>query len=194
MRRNNCKVGKLCIGSVSVLQNMRNAMIVYSFVPIVFMAANFVVYMSFQSIESERYAKYLMTALSGLMLIYTIGLLFKKKLMLGILAKSGLVLTAVSFLIGGVLWNFQLSPSYVLLAISFYIMGQVAFVIGAWISLSVKLSHILFYVFLIASYLIKDFYLQSSVAIVAMSIVAYPMLVSYLAVDWASKEFFNLDR
>lgn len=97
---------KKYIESVSIIKQMRNAMIVYSFVPIVFMAANFVVYMSFQSIEAERYAMYLMTVLCGLMLIYTIGLLLKKKLMLGILAKSGLVLTAVSFLIGGVLWNF----------------------------------------------------------------------------------------
>lgn len=185
---------KKYVESIGTIRIMRNAMIVYSFVPIVFMAVNFVIYTSFQPITAERYVMYSMNALCGLMMAYPIGILLKKKLMLGILSKSGLVLTAVSFLIVILLWNLQLSPRYLLLAISFYVMGQVAFVAGACVSLSLKLSHILFYVILGVCYFLRDVSAQSAVAIVALAIMVYPMAVSYLAVNWASKEFFNLNR
>lgn len=182
------------IEKISTIRVMRNAMIVFSFVPIVFMAVSFVIYTSFQPITAERYAMYSMTALCSLMVVYAIGLLMRKKLLLGLVSKSGLALTAISFIIGTVLWLWELSPQYILLFMSLYVLGQVAFVAGAWVSLSVKLSHILFYVTLAMCYFLRGLSEQSVVAVVAMAIVAYPMVVSYHAVNWASKEFFKLNK
>ncbi|MBQ7041497.1 MAG: hypothetical protein IJN66_02160 [Muribaculaceae bacterium] len=158
------------------------------------MAVSFVIYTSFQPITAERYAMYSMTALCGFMVVYAIGLLMKKNLMLGLVSKSGLVLTAISFIIGVVLWLWELSPQYVLLSISFYVLGQIVFVVGTWVNLSVKLSHILFYVTLVVCYMLRSVSAQSVVAVVSMVIVAYPMAVSYFAVNWASKEFFKLNK
>ena len=182
------------IDCISAIRTMRNAMIVFSFVPIVFMAVSFVIYTSFQPITAERYAMYSMSALCSLMAVYAIGLLMKKNLLLGLVAKSGLVLTAISFIIGTVLWLWELSPRYVLLFMSLYVLGQMAFVAGTWVSLPVKLSHILFYVTLVVCYSLRGLSEQSVVAVVAMAIVAYPMVVSYFAVKWASKEFFKLNE
>ena len=182
------------IESISAIRTMRNAMIVFSFVPIVFMAVSFVIYTSFQPITAERYAMYSMSALCGLMAVYAIGLLLEKKLLLGLVSKCGLVFTAIAFIIGAVLWFWELSPRYVLLFMTLYILGQMAFVTGTWVSLSVKLSHILFYITLVVCYFLRGLSEQSVVAVVAMAIVAYPMVVSYIAVNWASKEFFKLNK
>ncbi len=182
------------IDHISAIRTMRNAMIVFSFVPIVFMAVSFVMYTSFQLMTAERYAMYSMSALCILMAVYAIGLLMKKDMMFGLVSRSGLVLTVISFIIGVVLWIYELSPQYVLLSISFYVLGQIVFVVGTWVNFSVKLSHILFYVTLVVCYMLRSVSAQSVVAVVSMVIVAYPMAVSYFAVNWASKEFFELNK
>ena len=184
--------GDKFLESISSIRIMRNAMIVYSYVPIVFMAVLFVVYASFQPIAAERYAQYVMIGLCGLMAVYSIVLLLKKQLLHGIVSKCGLVIVAISFLLGAVAWNLQLSPRYALLSLCLYALGQIAFVSGTWVNIPVKLGHILFYVVMGLSYLLKDISAQSVVAVVAMAIIAYPMVVSYLAINWASKEFFKL--
>lgn len=183
---------RLLSGS-KVIKRLRDAMIVYSFVPILFMAVSFFVYMQFTGLTSERYACYAMTALCSILMAFTISLMIDKRLQLGYVAQCGLGVSAAALMLGIGVWWMNMSPNYALLAVVFYVLGQAAFVVGLNVNVPLKAVNIVFYCVILVSGLI-GWDTQTVVAVVAMSIVAYPMIVSYLAVRWASSEFFKLSE
>lgn len=181
------------LSGVKVIKRLRDAMIFYSFAPILFMAVNFFVYMQFSGLMSERYACYSMTLLSAILMAFTILLMVDKRLKFGYVAQCGLGVTVIALMIGIGVWWLNMSPNYALLAVAFYILGQIAFAIGSNVGVALKVVNVAFYcVILVSGFIGWD--TQAVVAVVAMSIVAYPMIVSYLAVRWASAEFFKLSN
>lgn len=175
--------------AVKRINRLRGAMIVYSFVPIVYISVCFLMYYLF-----GPWTAYVMSGLCILLSAFSALLSIGKKLELGFVAKCGLWLTIVALLMNAYVWYLNENPGIWQLAMVFYMLGQVAFSAGACVSMALKVANIAFYVIVTLCSLMTAWHPQEMIAIMSISIVAYPMVISYMSVKWATKEFFKLSR
>lgn len=101
--RNNAPQTKTSlVTGTKAIKSMRDIMIALSYIPIVFFAVCSIIYSHFPPLDAEIYSQYVLTGMCGVVVVFAVTLLFKAKLMFGLVAKSGLWLIAASFFDGGV--------------------------------------------------------------------------------------------
>lgn len=191
--RNDAPQGKSSlVAGAKAIKSMRDIMIALSYIPIVFFAVCSIIYSHFPPLDAEIYSQYVLTGMCAVVVVYAIMILFKKKLMFGLVAKSGLWLIAASFLMGACVCWWSMSPRFLVMSVVFYLLGLIVFSLGSWTGWVVKAIHVAFSVVaaLSGAFLLQS--PQAAVAVLALSIVGYPMLASYASVRWASAEFFKL--
>lgn len=191
--RNNAPQTKTSlVTGAKAIKSMRDIMIALSYIPIVFFAVCSIIYSHFPPLDAEIYSQYVLTGMCGVVVVFAVTLLFKKKLMFGLVAKSGLWLIAASFLLGACVCWWGMAPRFLVMSVVFYLLGLIVFSLGTWTGWVVKTIHVAFSLIAAISGAFLSQSPQAAVAVLALSIVGYPMLASYASVRWASAEFFKL--
>ena len=108
-----------------------------------------------------------------------------------IVARTGLCLLTASTLIcllSMVLNNFDL----ITLSCVLFGMGTISFAWGTPLSLTLRLCHTIYYVLVALCAVLYNSFQTETVAVIALSLIVYPMVTSYLTTSWAGKQFFDI--
>ncbi len=180
------------LASVKAIRRLRDVMIVYSFVPIIFLTINLLVYSYFTGVKANEIFACALLLMSAVLLVFTAMLFIGQRFMLGLLGKCGLCLIAASV----ILFMYALfagDNDYLTLSLLFYAIGQIAYISDVKVDMPLKVCHIAFYV-IEETCLIIGVFSPETAAVAAVSVLVFPMLSSYLSVRWASREFLRLKR
>ena len=70
--------------------------------------------------------------------------------------------------------------------------GTTIFVWGTPLSLTLRLCHTIYYLLMALCALLCNSFKTETVAVIALSLIIYPMATSYLTTQWAGKQFFDI--
>lgn len=110
-----------------------------------------------------------------------------------IVARTGLCFLTASSLIGllsMVLNDFDL----ITLSCILFGLGTIIFAWGSPLSLTLRLCHTIYYTLMALCALLCNSFKTESVAVIALSLIIYPMATSYLTTRWAGKQFFDISN
>ncbi len=176
---------------------LRNNIILHSFVPLVVMAVSCALFLSFSEYEAFRYFQYGILAMALLVSAYSVTSFRCLGDKSGYMTRSALGCMVLSMLLF-VPAYFMDFPFYLVSSAAVgYLLCVMALVYFSTISISIKVCYT---VFLLIPLLYLVLPKEQATAIMAMSLIVFPMVMSYLAVKWAGKRFedvneiFNIDE
>lgn len=173
------------------IRRTRNLMVFFGFIPMIYLFS--MVFVGTCSLDTQYLSVEIITAIVVLGLVW--GIIGIKKYIPSV-SKVGLAFLSLSFL-GVILMSF-VPYSEVLWWIlgGLYVVGFVMFVLSAKVHWSLKFTNLGYYLliaYVVAHGLTSEVCIKDDIiAYFGIATLIYPMLSSYLAVRWASKEFFKL--
>ena len=108
-----------------------------------------------------------------------------------IVARTGLCFLTASALIclsSMILNDFDL----ITLSCVLFGVGTTIFAWGTPLSLTLRLCHTIYYALMALCALLCNSFKTEAVAVIALSLIIYPMATSYLTTRWAGKQFFDI--
>lgn len=108
-----------------------------------------------------------------------------------IVARTGLCFLIASTLICLLSMIFN-DFNLITLSCVFFGLGTTIFAWGTPLSLTLKLCHTIYYTLVALCALLCNLFKTEAVAIIALSLIIYPMATSYLTTRWAGKQFFDI--
>lgn len=175
------------VETVKAIGLVRNAMIFYSFVPLLFMALSSILYLTFADILNAVWG---IVAFCMVIAIFSTILLFKSAISTFV-SQAGLIFIILASLLFASTFLFSWSANILGLSSVFIAMGIILFACGLPINIGLKICHTAFFAICIICAIFFNSFPRETIAIIALSTIAYPMITSYMAVKWASQEFLN---